>query len=186
MGQHAAHDAGGPRPMARDQRHVVIEQPNQFHLVRVVVGDDLGHLFDQTFRYLGKIIDEIQWVLNFMRDAGGELAEGGHLLALHQSRLRLAQLVQRPRGLVPGRLGLVIGFGIGDRDRAITAERAKDQPLAFAKSAPTVALHAHDAERLAIDDQRREQRGQHVSSTGHVVLVLLVGRALHHDLPPLA
>ena len=43
----------------------------------------------------GEIVDEIERVLDLVRNAGGELAERGELLRLHQAVLRGAQLLQR-------------------------------------------------------------------------------------------
>ena len=43
----------------------------------------------------GEIVDEIERVLDLVRDAGGQLTERGELLRLHQAVLRGAQVLQR-------------------------------------------------------------------------------------------
>ena len=45
----------------------------------------------------GEIVDEIERVLDLVRDAGGELAERGELLGLDQAVLRGAQILERAR-----------------------------------------------------------------------------------------
>ena len=52
-------------------------------------------LVDQLARDRREIIDEIERVLDLVRDAGGELAERGELLRLHQAILRGAQVLER-------------------------------------------------------------------------------------------
>ena len=58
-------------------------------------------LIDQLDRERGEIVHEVERVLDFMRDAGGELAERGELLRLDQTILCGAQILQRA-----GELGL--------------------------------------------------------------------------------
>ena len=55
----------------------------------------VGHLVDEFDRQRREVIDEIERVLDLVRDAGGELAERGQLLGLHQAVLRGAQVVER-------------------------------------------------------------------------------------------
>ena len=52
-------------------------------------------LVGQFRRQCREIIDEIERVLDLVRDAGGELAERGEFLGLHQAVLRGAQFVER-------------------------------------------------------------------------------------------
>ena len=48
----------------------------------------------QIDRQSGEVVDEVQRVLDLVRDAGGELAERGHLLRLDQVGLRGLQVAQ--------------------------------------------------------------------------------------------
>ena len=53
---------------------------------------------EQIDRQIGEIVDEVERVLDLVRDAGGELAERGHLLRLHQPVLGAAQIGERGLG----------------------------------------------------------------------------------------
>ena len=44
---------------------------------------------------LGEIVDEVERVLDLVRDSGGQLAQRRHLLGLDQARLRRPQFAQR-------------------------------------------------------------------------------------------
>ena len=60
--------------------------------------DRLEHVVQfvgQFRRQRGEIVDEIERVLDLVRDAGGELAERGELLGLDQAILRGTQVVER-------------------------------------------------------------------------------------------
>jgi hypothetical protein len=54
-----------------------------------------------------EIIDEVERVLDLVRDAGGELAERGELFGLNQAILRGAQILQRGGQLARARLHAV-------------------------------------------------------------------------------
>ena len=56
---------------------------------------DLLQLVEQLDREAGEVVDEVQRVLDLVGDAGGELAERGHLLGLDQVGLRRLQALQR-------------------------------------------------------------------------------------------
>ena len=49
-------------------------------------------LVEQFDREAGKVVDEVERVLDLVRDAGGQLAERGHLLRLDQPVLGAAQI----------------------------------------------------------------------------------------------
>ena len=55
----------------------------------------LLQLVEQLDRQAGEVVDEVQRVLDLVGDAGGELAERGHLLGLDQVGLRRLQSLQR-------------------------------------------------------------------------------------------
>ena len=56
---------------------------------------DLLQLVQQLDREAGEVVDEVQRVLDLVSDAGGELAERGHLLGLDQVGLGRLQALQR-------------------------------------------------------------------------------------------
>ena len=104
MLQHALDDAVGALAVLGD----LVEVAGQ-HLDRLV---DLGalcprrasamrrrggllQLVEQLDRQAGEVVDEVQRVLDLVRDAGGELAERGHLLGLDQVGLGRLELLQR-------------------------------------------------------------------------------------------
>jgi hypothetical protein len=72
--------------------------------------DRIGELADQLARQRRVIVDEIERVLDLMRDARRELAEGGELLRLDEAVLRLAQIVERGGYLSRPRLPALIGW----------------------------------------------------------------------------
>ena len=55
----------------------------------------LLQLVQQLDREAGEVVDEVQRVLDLVGDAGGELAERGHLLGLDQVGLGRLQALQR-------------------------------------------------------------------------------------------
>src|SRR5262249_38165144 len=57
----------------------------------------------------GKVVDEIERVLDFVRNAGGQLTERGHLLGMNQIGLRRLQLAERLFGSLAGSMD----FGLG-------------------------------------------------------------------------
>ena len=69
----------------------------------------LLQLVEQLDRQPGEVVDEIERVLDLVRDAGGQLAERGHLLGLDQARLHRLQFGKRLLGGVAG--GADFGFG---------------------------------------------------------------------------
>ena len=78
----------------------VLIQPGQHGRGRLL------QLVEQLAREAGEVVDEVQRVLDLVRDAGGELAERGHLLGLDQVGLgclqplqRIAQLGEQPHVL---------------------------------------------------------------------------------------
>ena len=116
----------------------------------------LGEFVEQLARKSGEVVDEIQRVLDLVRDAGGELAERGELFRLDQPVLRLAQVVERGREFARARLDLVEHARVLDRDRRLVGEalqqrlflqgkwpgrRARDENRADAAISPTASAH---------------------------------------------
>jgi len=93
--QHATHDGRGAPAVLRDFEQVLLKVGQQFGFQGGVAGGpvllffQLGH---QLGAHLGKVVDEVEWVLNFVGNTGGELAQAGHFFGLHQLGLRRAQL----------------------------------------------------------------------------------------------
>ena len=65
----------------------------------------------QIDREVGEVVDEVQRVLDLVRDAGGELAERGHFLGLDQIGLGDFELAEGGLDRARGFLGRVTGGG---------------------------------------------------------------------------
>ncbi len=98
MQQHILHDAVGAPAVLGDLLQIALQRRGQFvdlGAKPVSHGEPvrrhrLVQFVQQIDRQLGKIVDEVERVLDLVRDAGGELTERGHLLRLHQPILRAA------------------------------------------------------------------------------------------------
>ena len=94
-------------------------------------GRDLLQFLQQLDRQCGKIVDEVERVLDLVRDAGGQLAERRHFLRLHQAGLRCFQVGERLFGRVAGgadfRLG-ALAFGDVAEDQHKAAARHRVAP----------------------------------------------------------
>ena len=116
MQQHVLDDAVGAPAVLDDLGEIAVQHPGQiFDLGARRVGERrvLGcqhatQLVDQLARQLGKIVDEIERVLDLVGDAGGQLAERGELLGLDQPILRRAQIGERLFGGEPGLARLLL------------------------------------------------------------------------------
>ena len=93
----------------------------------------LGKFADQLARQRREIVDEIERVLDLVRDAGGELAERGELFRLDEAVLRFAQVVERGGELLGARLDLVEQARVLDRDNGLVGEGLDDFDLALVK-----------------------------------------------------
>ena len=106
MQQHVLDDAVRAPAVLGDLLQIALQRRGQIvDLGAQVVGDGefvrrhrLVQLIQQIDRQIGEVVDEVERVLDLVRDAGGELAERGHLLRLHQPVLRAAQIGQRGLG----------------------------------------------------------------------------------------
>ena len=92
---------------------LVVERGRLEHVVQFV---------DQFGRQRREIVDEIERVLDLVRDAGGELAERGELLGLDQAILRGAQILERVRQLSGALLHLLEQPHVLDRDRGLVGK----------------------------------------------------------------
>ena len=84
---------------------------------------------DQFGRDPREIVDEIERVLDLVRDAGGELTKRGELLRLHQTILRGAQVLQRRRQFARARFHAFEQPDILHRDRRLVGEHREELDL---------------------------------------------------------
>ena len=82
----------------------------------------LPQFVDEFDRDGREIVDEIERVLDFVGDAGGQLAERGELLRLHQPVLRGPQILQRFRQIGRALAQFVQQPRVLDRDDGLSGE----------------------------------------------------------------
>ena len=104
-------------------------------LARLVVDRQVLHgvlqLVDQLAGDGREIVDEIERVLDLVRDAGGELAERGELLRLHQAVLRGAEVLQRLRQFARAGFYAFKQANILDCNRGLVSERRCQAQFAY-------------------------------------------------------
>ena len=100
MLQHALDDAVGAPAVLGDLFEIAGQHPDDFVDIGAFVFSQPGdgrrrgllQLVEQFDREPGEIVDEVERVLDLVGDAGGQLAERGHLLGLDQPVLGAAQI----------------------------------------------------------------------------------------------
>ena len=123
MCEHAGDDAVGAAAVLGDLAEIAGQCGDELVDVGAHIGAERCHcggrrllqFVEQLDRQTGKVVDEIQRVLDLVRDPGGELAECHHLLRLHQARLRRPQFARCPLGRVPRRPDFLLrALSLGD------------------------------------------------------------------------
>ena len=117
MRQHAFDDVVGALSVLDDPLEVAGQRGEDFVDIAALFlfqrrerrGGLLLQFVEQFDRKAGEIVDEVERVLDLVRDSGRQLAERGHLFGLDQAGLRRLQLVQRRLGRIARRADL--GFG---------------------------------------------------------------------------
>ena len=103
MQQHVLDDRIRPLAVLHDLLEIAFQRVGQFGdfgargVIDFHFGQFLLQFVDQLDRQRGEIVDEIERVLDFVGDAGGQLAERSELFGLHQAVLRGAQFLERLR-----------------------------------------------------------------------------------------
>ncbi len=117
MQQHAGHDAVGAPPVLGDLRQIGGQGRDQLVLLGAGRSDRVPQLLQQLAREFGKVVHKVERVLDLVGDAGGELAQGRHLLGMDQIGLRLFQLLMRDAqvALAPALLVEQLGVAHGER-----------------------------------------------------------------------
>ena len=91
-------------------------------LSRLRSGKRLPQFVNEFDRDRREIVDEIERVLDLVRDAGGQLTERGELLGLDQAVLRGAQVLQRLRQFARAGLNAFEQAHVLDRNRRLVGE----------------------------------------------------------------
>ena len=119
----------------------------------------LLQLVQQLDRQAGEVVDEVERVLDLVRDAGGQLAERGHLLGLDQVGLRRLQLLVRLAQFLLAAALLLEQLGVAHRQRRLGGEGLDEFNGLRGEIAKFAAQHDKPAEDAVLEQQRDgEQR----------------------------
>src|SRR6185295_15707723 len=97
-----------------------------------------------------EIIDEIEGILDLVRDARGQLAERSKLLGLYQAVLGRLQLLKRSRELPGASLDAFEQADVLDGDRSLVGKSRHEIDLPVGEWLHLRAGERQDAERLAL------------------------------------
>ena len=86
----------------------------------------LPEFVDQLDRNGRKIVDEVEWIFDFVRDPGGQLSQRCKLLGLNEAILRGTQFLQRLPQLARARFYVFKQADVLDRDGRLVGE-SRDQ-----------------------------------------------------------
>ena len=124
---------------------------------RCAPAERLPQFIDELDRDGREIVDEIERVLDLVRDAGGQLAQRGKLLSLDQTVLRSPQILQRFRQFAGASLHAFEQPHVLDRDHRLVSECRQQFDLLISVWLLAAALERHDANRLAFAHKRHAQ-----------------------------
>ena len=128
----------------------------------LVKRDRLEHVVEfvgQFRRKRGEIVDEIERVLDFVRDPSRELAERSQFLGLHQAVLRVAQVVEGLRELSSALLDFLEQLDIGNRDDRLISKGLKKLDMMLGELAGCHARDADHADDFIFAHQRDRHHG---------------------------
>ena len=135
-------------------------------LSRLAPAKRLPQFVDQFDRDGREIVDEIERVLDLVRDAGGQLAERGELLGLDQAVLRGPQVLQRLRQFAGAGLDAFEQPHVLDRDRRLVGEGRDQLDLLVGEWPYLCARQGQNADRHALAQHRnakdRAEVAQHL------------------------
>ena len=128
MQQHVLDDRVGALAVLHDLVEIALQHIRNLVDLRPQLGVEVGsgkrlpQFVNKLDRDGREVVDEIERVLDLVRDAGGQLPERGELLRLHQAVLRGAQLLQRLRQFARAGLDVFKQPHILDRDRGLVGK----------------------------------------------------------------
>ena len=170
-----------PEPCARMQQHVLDDRIGALavlhHLVEIALqacsisssislarrcrrsrrSQRLAQLVDQLDRERREIVDEVQRVLDLVRDAGGQLAERGELLGLDQTVLRGSELLERFRQFPGAGLDVLEQARVLDREHGLSGEGLEEVDRRARKRARLLAADHQRADDPAGSQQWNDQ-----------------------------
>ena len=128
MQQHVLDDRVGALAVLHDLVEIALQHIRNLAdlraqlVVEIGSGKRLPQFVDKLDRDGREIVDEIERVLDLVRDAGGQLTERGELLGLDQAVLRGAQVLQRLRQFAGAGLDAFEQAHVLDRDHRLVGE----------------------------------------------------------------
>ena len=122
---------------------------------------------DQLDGKRGKIIDEVERILDLVGDAGGELAERRKLFGLHQAILRGAQVFQRFAQIVGALPQFVEQPRVLDGDHGLGGEVLHQRDLLVGERPHLLAINDDDANGLVVLEHRHGEKGPCASGFYH-------------------
>ena len=137
MQQHVLDDGVGALAVLHDLFEIAFQHLRQLAdlaallLSSAALEQALRQFVDQLGRQRREIIDEVERVLDLVRDAGRKLAERGELLRLHQAVLRSTQIVKGSGKLFRACLHLVEQADVLDGDHSLIREASHQLDLAI-------------------------------------------------------
>ena len=125
--QHVLDDRIGALAVLHHLAEVAGKQRHQFRRLLLIGrrrADRILQLIDELDRKRGEVVDEVQRVLDLVRDAGGQLAKRGELLGLDQPLLRGPELLERFRQFPGARFDVLEQARVLDGKRRIEPRRS--------------------------------------------------------------
>src|SRR5262245_27641378 len=127
---------------------------------------------DQFGRDTREIVDEIERVLDLVRDTGSELAKQGEFLGLHKAILRCAQFLQGLCQFARTSLNLVEQSRVFDSDYRLVGKSRNEFDLLFSECTRSSPAEYDHADRCSFAQQRdSENRAQVANVSGVSKLV---------------
>ena len=156
-------------------------------VVEVGFGKRLPQFVNELDRDSREIVDEIERVFDLVRDAGGQLAERGEFLGLHQAVLRGAQVLQRLRQFAGAGLHAFEQPRVLDGQHGLVPRRSAEDRPCFWEFAGPLAPNHKGADDLIGSEQRYHQQGTETGADddiedGRRRLFLKVGNLDRHAL----
>ena len=121
----------------------------------------------QIHRQSGEVVDEVERVLDLVRDAGRELAERGHLLGLYQPVLGAAQVNQRSLGGGASAASFLEQACVLDGEHRLAGEGLHERDDSFREALFGAPTDHQPADHRVVAKQRHSEYGvyarQHVA-----------------------
>ena len=190
MGEHRLDDAVGAPSVLDDLSKIGGDCGDKLVDLRAPVGIERGdrlslglpQLVEQLDRKPGEVVDEVERVLDLVRDAGGELAQRRHLLRLDQVRLGSTQLDQRPLR----RVARLAQFGQQSRvlngDHRLGGEVLHETDLGIAKRSWLLTVQYEGGNDLVVLDHGHPEGTAHPGAQSHSPAMVVSGmRSVLHQ-----